>query len=153
MLRAKPSRPLGRRSRSPGKTSIRCGTYLPIISLIRPKTRYPALRMDGYVCFQLEERLAETSPSQKIFLFEAQNVIRKNLEERLAKLLAEQSTAHIASSYGVQSLPADIVNIQHLLEIARSKCDVKTKQIMEIVAQHIGTTCVSGDQVCCMLVQ
>jgi hypothetical protein len=31
------------------------------------------------------------------------------------------------------------VHLQHLLEISRSKCEVQTRQIMEIVKRHVGS--------------
>lgn len=80
---------------------------------------------------------------QKIFLFEAQNVIRSNLEDRLAKLNSAQSTAYISDplnpSEQKDNLETQILTISRLLAIARSKCDVQTRQIMSIVRQHVGT--------------
>lgn len=75
----------------------------------------------------------------KIFLFEAQNVIRKSLEERLSKLTTvdTQLSAYIVDPQTDPSTEA--VNIQHLLDIARDKCEVKTRQIIEIVRSHVGT--------------
>ncbi|WVQ99298.1 hypothetical protein IAU59_006430 [Kwoniella sp. CBS 9459] len=77
----------------------------------------------------------------KIFLFEAQNVIRTNLEDRLAKLSAAQTSAFITDSNPStpEAMHNDLVGVQHLLDIARSKCEVKTRQIMEIVRHHVGT--------------
>jgi len=34
---------------------------------------------------------------------------------------------------------AEAMNIGRLLEIAKSKCEVKTRQILEIVRLHVGT--------------
>ncbi|OCF36737.1 hypothetical protein I316_01333 [Kwoniella heveanensis BCC8398] len=77
----------------------------------------------------------------KIFLFEAQNVIRTNLEDRLAKLSAAQTSAFITDSNPStpEAMHNDLVGVQHLLDIAKSKCEVKTRQIMEIVRHHVGT--------------
>jgi hypothetical protein len=79
---------------------------------------------------------------QKIFLFEAQNVIRSNLDERLAKLTNTQITASISDPDAMpqqEALDSQILNVMHLLEIAKSKCDVQTRQIMQIVRTHLGT--------------
>ncbi|WWC70299.1 uncharacterized protein I206_104249 [Kwoniella pini CBS 10737] len=79
----------------------------------------------------------------KIFLFEAQNVIRNNLEDRVNKLSEAQAqiTAYITESNPStpEALHNDLVQLQHLLDIAKSKCEVKTRQIMEIVRTHVGT--------------
>lgn len=38
-----------------------------------------------------------------------------------------------------EALDSQILNVMHLLEIAKSKCDVQTRQIMTIVRTHLGT--------------
>lgn len=78
---------------------------------------------------------------QKIFLFEAQNIIRQNLDDRLSKLRASASGAFISpdGSRSPDLVQQDIVGVQHLLEIARSKCEAQTRQILEIVRQHVGS--------------
>nr|XP_018263170.1 uncharacterized protein I303_04663 [Kwoniella dejecticola CBS 10117]OBR85328.1 hypothetical protein I303_04663 [Kwoniella dejecticola CBS 10117] len=79
----------------------------------------------------------------KIFLFEAQNVIRNNLEERINKLSQAQAqiTAYITESNPStpEAMHNDLIHAQHLLDIAKSKCEVKTRQIMEIIRTHVGT--------------
>ncbi|WVW83759.1 hypothetical protein I302_105780 [Kwoniella bestiolae CBS 10118] len=77
----------------------------------------------------------------KIFLFEAQNVIRNNLEDRISKLAQAQTTAFITESNPStpEAMHNDLVNAQHLLDISKSKCEVQTRQIMEIVRRHVGT--------------
>ncbi|WVQ67810.1 uncharacterized protein L199_006015 [Kwoniella botswanensis] len=77
----------------------------------------------------------------KIFLFEAQNVIRTNLEDRISKLAQAQTTAFITESNPStpEAMHNDLLNAQHLLDISKSKCDVQTRQIMEIVRRHVGT--------------
>jgi hypothetical protein len=65
------------------------------------------------------------------------------LEERLTKLTNTVATASITDTSGAQSeqetLDIQILNVAHLLEIAKDKCDAQTKAIMTIVRQHIGT--------------
>jgi hypothetical protein len=71
-------------------------------------------------------------------------VIRKSLEERLTKLTTAGGTP---SAYIVDqqlSPSAEVVNLRHLLDIARSKCEVKTRQIIEIVREHVGTRSVDS---------
>jgi hypothetical protein len=72
----------------------------------------------------------------KIFLFEAQNIIRKNLEERLS---SATGSALITDHTSPDAPHSQIVHLQHLLEISRSKCEVQTRQIMEIVKRHVGS--------------
>lgn len=80
---------------------------------------------------------------QKIFLFEAQNKIREDLQERLGKLTNAQSNAYIIDPVNGAAQPdkleSQISTVAHLLEIAKSKCEYKTRQIMAIVRQHVGT--------------
>ena len=84
--------------------------------------------------------LGELTTSQKIFLFEAQNVIRTALEDRLAQRTAARATAYIADPRTEPDhAGAELSKLQHLLDIARGKCEVKTRQIMEIVKLHVGT--------------
>ncbi|WWD17398.1 hypothetical protein CI109_101839 [Kwoniella shandongensis] len=87
------------------------------------------------------DELMRFSDGWKIFLFEAQNVIRTNLEDRLSKLSVATTSAHITDSTASspESVHGDLVTVQHLLDIAKSKCDVMTKQILEIVKRHVGT--------------
>ncbi|WRT66252.1 uncharacterized protein IL334_003205 [Kwoniella shivajii] len=77
----------------------------------------------------------------KIFLFEAQNVIRKNLEDRIEKLSKAQTTAFITESNPStpEAMHNDLLHAQHLLDISKDKCEVQTRQIMEIVRRHVGT--------------
>ncbi|KAK8864304.1 hypothetical protein IAR55_001551 [Kwoniella newhampshirensis] len=77
----------------------------------------------------------------KIFLFEAQNVIRSNLEDRISRLSAAQTSAHITDSTSSSpgSMHGDLLTVQHLLEIAKGKCEVQTRQIMAIVRRQVGS--------------
>lgn len=65
------------------------------------------------------------------------------MEERLGKLTNAQSTAYISDPANAATQPdkieSQILTLVHLLEIAKSKCDFKTRQIMSIVRQHVGT--------------
>lgn len=93
--------------------------------------------MSGAIVLQ-----GKVADSQKIFLFEAQNVIRTNLEDRLARLTNTQVTASIADPNAMpqhDALDSQILNVMHLLEIAKSKCDIQTRQIMIIIRTHLGT--------------
>lgn len=76
-------------------------------------------------------------------MFEAQNVIRNNLNDRLTKLTNAQSNAYISDHTNPATqnakLDSQILTVMHLLEIAKSKCEFKTRQIMSIVRQHAGT--------------
>ncbi|WWC89458.1 uncharacterized protein L201_004382 [Kwoniella dendrophila CBS 6074] len=87
------------------------------------------------------EEVIRFADGWKIFLFEAQNVIRTNLENRITKLAQAETTAFITESNPStpEAMHNDLVNAQHLLDIAKSKCEVQTRQIMEIVRRHVGT--------------
>lgn len=80
--------------------------------------------------------LTDTAPDN--LSVEAQKVIPTDLEERLAKLATSQSSAYSRP----EALQAELVNIQHLLEISRGKCEVQTRQTIDI-KQHVGTRYVS----------
>ena len=91
--------------------------------------------------YSSDDEIIRFADGWKIFLFEAQNVIRKSLEDRLAKLTTAAgsgSAAYIVDSDSVDP-SAEAMNIGRLLEIAKSKCEVKTRQILEIVRLHVGT--------------
>jgi len=86
-----------------------------------------------------EDEVLRFSDGWKIFLFEAQNVILKSLEQRLVNLTGKEGavTAHIVDQ-GVD-LSIEALNIKHLIEIARRKCEVQTRQIVDIVTRHVGS--------------
>ncbi|OXM82077.1 hypothetical protein C364_00184 [Cryptococcus neoformans Bt63] len=95
----------------------------------------------------LGEEVARFADGWKIFLFEAQNVIYNNLEARRQKLsdTGVQFTARITESTSPSTANspevthADVVAIDHLLDIAKSKCEVKTRQIVDLVKMYVGT--------------
>lgn len=74
-------------------------------------------------------------------------MIYNNLEARWQKLsdTAVQFTARITESTSPPTANspevthADIVAIDHLLDIAKSKCEVKTRQIVDLVKMYVGT--------------
>ena len=79
---------------------------------------------------------------QKIFLFEAQNVMRKELEDRLADAMKPEAQPESASSSALAAdNPAgmEVANLRHLLDIARAKCEAQTKLVLMIVKAHAGT--------------
>lgn len=86
---------------------------------------------------------------QKIHVFQAHNVILRVLEGRLA---------HEVAAVGAQGTPSrsvlpvtanaqhrDLTRLRHLVETARNKCDVKARQVMDIVQTHVCTECVEWD--------
>lgn len=87
-----------------------------------------------------EDEVIRFSDGWKIFLFEAQNVILKSLEERLGKLTnnnGSNASAYILD-HGIDAT-AEVMNIGRLIEIARSKCEVQTRLIFDIVKRHVGS--------------
>lgn len=74
-------------------------------------------------------------------------MIYNNLEARRQKLsnTAVQLTARITESASPstanspETMHADLVTIDHLLDIAKSKCEVKTRQIVDLVKTYVGT--------------
>ncbi|KIR40696.1 hypothetical protein I313_03352 [Cryptococcus deuterogattii Ram5] len=103
-------------------------------------------RISGSVYFRTDFNV-RFADGWKIFLFEAQNVIYNNLEARRQKLsdTAAQVTARITESVSPSSanspeaMHADLIAISHLLDIAKSKCEVKTRQIVDLVKMYVGT--------------
>ncbi|KIR94135.1 hypothetical protein I304_01767 [Cryptococcus deuterogattii CBS 10090] len=103
-------------------------------------------RISGSVYFRTDFSV-RFADGWKIFLFEAQNVIYNNLEARRQKLsdTAAQVTARITESVSPSSanspeaMHADLIAISHLLDIAKSKCEVKTRQIVDLVKMYVGT--------------
>lgn len=68
-------------------------------------------------------------------------MIRKSLEERLVKSTSS-SHGNSSGAYIVDQqidVSPDVVTLRHLLDIAKSKCEVMTRQILEIVRTHVGT--------------
>ncbi|KAJ9097370.1 hypothetical protein QFC19_006839 [Naganishia cerealis] len=103
---------------------------------------------DGWVSYgiNLQERLSAhfESDIQKIFMFEAHNVIRESLEHRANILANDRDSARLmdlgmAETQG-NSHDQILSEIQHLRSIARAKCDYVLREIASIVKQHINTT-------------
>ena len=88
--------------------------------------------------YKTSEDVVRFADGWKIFLFEAQSVISRVLNERLE--LALQRLAGLQITDG--ALPdedAEVVQLRHLVDIAKSKCEVKTKQILGMVRRHVGS--------------
>jgi hypothetical protein len=81
---------------------------------------------------------------QRIFMFEAHNVIRESLEHRCAHLVPRPEAAFLTelSLSAEETDPRNQTHneIQHLHDIARAKCEHLTRQIVEIVKMHINTS-------------
>ncbi|WVQ72607.1 hypothetical protein IAR50_002165 [Cryptococcus sp. DSM 104548] len=99
----------------------------------------------------LSEEVTRFADGWKIFLFEAQNVIYNNLEDRRQKLSNTSATltarispsspsASSSSPEEERTNAALLTNVTHLLDIARSKCELKTRQILGLVRKYVGTT-------------
>jgi len=81
---------------------------------------------------------------QRIFMFEAHNVIRESLEHRCVHLVPRPQGAFLTEL----SLSAEETDprvqmhneIQHLHDIARAKCEQLTRRIVDIVKMHINTS-------------
>nr|ODN88362.1 hypothetical protein L203_02975 [Cryptococcus depauperatus CBS 7841] len=92
------------------------------------------------------DEISRFADGWKIFLFEAQNVIRNNLEARFNRLsnnptrIARITESNSSPSTGSpQIMQDDLFTVCRLLEISKSKVEVKTKQIVELVKKHVGT--------------
>jgi hypothetical protein len=82
--------------------------------------------------------------SQKIFMFEAHNVIRESLEHRLQSL---ETKAREAAQFEDLSMDSNwkpetqaLYEIRNLRDIARAKCDHLVKEIAGIIKQHLYTS-------------
>ena len=143
------SKKLGKRWRDVGKSLMGSNTRHLIMHIghrMRLFGTYFSSLIPGIYTVRKAEwadrlRFGSFADGWKIFLFEAQNVIRTNLEQRYNNLQIQRGTAHISdANLSQHSSPgADLMNIAHLVDIARSKCEVKTRQIMDIVRAHVGT--------------
>ena len=74
----------------------------------------------------------------KIFLFEAQSVIRQKLVERFEIALQRHAGSQVEDANSSDE-DAEVVKLRHLVDIAKSKCEVKTRQILAIVRRHVGS--------------
>jgi len=81
---------------------------------------------------------------QRIFMFEAHNVIRESLEHRCAHLVPRPEGAFLTelSLSAEETDPRVQIHneIQHLHDIARAKCEQLTRRIVDIVKMHINTS-------------
>lgn len=77
-------------------------------------------------------------------MFEAHNVIRESLEHRCAHLVPRPEGAFLTElSLSAEETDPRIQihrQIQHLHDIARSKCEQLTRLIVDIVKMHINTS-------------
>lgn len=82
--------------------------------------------------------------SQKISLFEAQNIIRKHLKDRLDRLQTKSSSMGSDDANSQPPSPlssdlsSDIAQLGHLLELARTRCEIKINQVTAIIRRHLG---------------
>jgi hypothetical protein len=81
---------------------------------------------------------------QRIFMFEAHNVIRESLEHRCVHLVPRPEGAFLTelSLSAEETDPRVQIHneIQHLHDIARAKCEQLTRRIVDIVKMHINTS-------------
>ncbi|KAL7421552.1 hypothetical protein Q5752_003321 [Cryptotrichosporon argae] len=85
------------------------------------------------------DELIRFAEGWKIFTFEAQNVVRTTLEERLAKL--EQDTgAFVSDPNSPDARLGERTTLAHLVDIARAKCDAQTRMVVDIVRARVGTS-------------
>lgn len=78
-------------------------------------------------------------------VFEALIVSRRALEDRLELLGVAASGGSLPRSRSVSpvtttDIPGEIERVKTLLTVARSKCDLRIRQIVDIVRRHIGTS-------------
>ncbi|RXK40132.1 hypothetical protein M231_02589 [Tremella mesenterica] len=97
---------------------------------------FDALRHEPPGSYTSADEVIRFSDGWKIFLFEAQNVIRTSLEKRLEGIVS-QTGAYISDP---DSTNGEVTNLRHLLDISKSKCEVQTRQTMDIIKRHVGTS-------------
>lgn len=82
--------------------------------------------------------------SQKIFMFEAHNVIRESLEHRLQSLQAKAREAAQFEDLSMDNRTRNaetqaLFEIRTLRDIARAKCEHLVREIASIIKQHLHT--------------
>lgn len=81
---------------------------------------------------------------QKIHLFEAQDTIRRHLEDRLERLQAKRLSMCSDDSNSrppsplSRDLSSDLAQVRHLFDLARTRCEIKVNQVTAIIRQHLG---------------
>ncbi|GMK59564.1 hypothetical protein CspeluHIS016_0801700 [Cutaneotrichosporon spelunceum] len=77
----------------------------------------------------------------KISVFQAQNAIRKQLEDRLEHLQTSRARADASSlppSPTSHDLVSDFNQLRHLHELARTRCEIMMSRVTDIVRRHNG---------------
>ncbi|KAL1413541.1 hypothetical protein Q8F55_001315 [Vanrija albida] len=96
--------------------------------------------------FRQTDEVVYFSDAWKVYLFEAQHVIRKQLEERLERLESKPTGAFLTDANSRSTSPVasesetEILTLRHLLDIARHKCDDKVRNIVDSLRGHITTS-------------
>ncbi|TXT15729.1 hypothetical protein VHUM_00232 [Vanrija humicola] len=96
--------------------------------------------------FRQTDEVVYFSDAWKVYLFEAQHVIRKQLEERLEALETKPRGAFLTDANSRSASPVasesetEILNLRHLLDIARHKCDEKVRNIVDSLRLHISSS-------------
>lgn len=88
--------------------------------------------------YKSSEDVVRFADGWKIFLFEAQSVIRRVLGERLELALQRHAGSQIVDGSTPEE-NVELVKLRHLVDIAKSKCEVKVRQILTMVRRHVGT--------------
>jgi hypothetical protein len=104
---------------------------------------------DGWVSLQ-EARFGRNKadsqyiPLQKVFMFEAYNVVRESLEHRMQILLANRTHTR-EPGLETSNRPLDtqtqiILEVQSLRDIARAKCEHLVREVTATVKRHLHST-------------
>ena len=109
-------------------------------ALERSWEEFEALKSEPAVgqIYKSSEDVIRFADGWKIFLFEAQTVIRQKLVERLEVALQRHAGSQILDGASPEE-NSEVVKLRHLVDIAKSKCEVKTKQSLEMVRRHVGS--------------
>lgn len=115
-------------------------------SLTASWDEFEGLRSLGGTSAMQNEETDRFISGWQIFIFEALNVIRERLLERISRL----RSSRIAPAGGESpSHRSKLTDLEHLHDIADSRCQDLLPQVMELIKRHIGTAFFEYDASLC----
>ncbi|BEI87789.1 uncharacterized protein CcaverHIS019_0105070 [Cutaneotrichosporon cavernicola] len=91
--------------------------------------------------YREHDEVASFADGWKMSVFEAQNAILRQLEERLERLQAKSTridSSSLPPSPRSNDLVTDLNQLRHLHELARTRCEIKMSRVMDIIRGHLG---------------
>ncbi|KAG9049257.1 hypothetical protein FS837_010793 [Tulasnella sp. UAMH 9824] len=82
----------------------------------------------------------------QIFIFEALNVVRERLQERISRI---RNSRIVPTGGESPSQRSKLTDLEHLHDIAESRCQDVLPQVMELIRRHVGTAFFEYDASLC----